>query len=43
VVSNGNIVLVAQLMGHESIQTTQRYIGWTPADADTIAARFGAA
>ncbi len=35
-VSNGNVVLVAQLMGHESIQTTQRYIGWTPAGAEIV-------
>ncbi len=35
-VSNGNVVLVAQLMGHESIQTTQRYIGWTPAGAEVV-------
>ncbi len=35
-VSNGNVVLVAQLMGHDSIQTTQRYIGWTPAGAEVV-------
>jgi len=40
--SNGNIVLVAQMMGHSAIQTTQRYIGWTPAGAETVAAMFGA-
>lgn len=41
-VSNGNVVLVAQLMGHESIQTTQRYIGWTPAGADVVQALHAA-
>ncbi|MEZ5298304.1 MAG: tyrosine-type recombinase/integrase, partial [Ilumatobacteraceae bacterium] len=35
-VSNGNVVLVAQLMGHASVQTTQRYIGWTPAGAEVV-------
>lgn len=39
--ANGNVVLVAQLAGHESIQTTQRYIGWTPAGADVVRAMFG--
>lgn len=38
--ANGNVVLVAQLMGHSSIQTTQRYIGWTPAGADVVRAMF---
>lgn len=38
--SNGNVVLVAQLMGHESIQTTQRYLGWTPAGASVVEAMY---
>ena len=28
--SNGNMVLVQQLMRHESMLTTQRYMGWAP-------------
>ena len=35
-VANGSLVLVAQLMGHASISTTQRYVGWTPAGADFV-------
>ena len=28
--SNGNMILVQQLMRHESMLTTQRYMGWAP-------------
>ena len=37
---NGNVFTVAKLMGHASIATTQRYVGWTPAGAETVAAMF---
>jgi integrase len=39
--ANGNIVLVAQLMGHDSIATTQRYLSWSPAGADVVQAMYG--
>lgn len=28
--ANGNLVIVAKLMGHESVLTTERYVAWTP-------------
>ena len=39
--SNGNLVVVAQLMGHESVTTTQRYVGWTPDAAAVIDGMYG--
>jgi integrase/recombinase XerD len=35
-VSSGNMVLVAQLMGHESMTTTQRYVALTSAGWDVV-------
>jgi integrase len=35
--ANGNMVLVAALMRHASITTTQRYVRWNPAGADVVA------
>lgn len=35
-VSGGNMVLVAQLMGHESMATTQRYVALTSAGWDVV-------
>lgn len=42
-VSNGNQVLVAQLLGHASPQTTQRYMGWAAPGAEVVARLFAAA
>lgn len=39
--SNGNLVLVAQLMGHVTTTTTQRYVGWTPDAKAVIRGMFG--
>ena len=42
--TSGNVVLVAKLMGHESIQTTMGYIGWAGGPgADAVAAMYPAA
>ncbi len=38
--SGGNVVVAAQLLGHTSIQTTMRYIGWTPDATEVVAAMF---
>lgn len=35
-VSRGNLVAVAKVMGHDSIQTTNGYVGWTPESAEMI-------
>jgi integrase/recombinase XerC len=40
-VSNGNMVLVAQLMGHASMATTQRYVALTGAGWDIVDALYG--
>jgi integrase/recombinase XerD len=40
--SGGNLVLVARLMGHESMETTKRYIGWLPEGADLVGQLFAA-
>lgn len=40
--SGGNLVLVAKLMGHESMETTKRYVGWMPEGADLVAQLFAA-
>lgn len=42
-VSGGNMVLVQQLMGHSSVDTTQRYVRWAPDGAAVIRALFSAA
>lgn len=34
--SAGNVVAVAALMGHESVATTERYMGWTPELASLV-------
>lgn len=41
--SNGNLVLVAALLGHTSVLTTQRYVGWNPDGAYVVADMYGAA
>jgi integrase/recombinase XerD len=38
--SNGNVVLVAQLMGHDHIATTQRYCAWRPDGRDIVASLY---
>lgn len=40
--SGGNLVLVARLMGHDSMETTKRYIGWMPEGADLVGRLFAA-
>lgn len=35
-VMRGNLVAVADVMGHDSIETTRLYVGWTPETADQI-------
>lgn len=38
--AGGNMVLVARLMRHQSITTTQRYVRWNPDGADVVAGLF---
>jgi integrase/recombinase XerD len=37
---NGNLVLVAKLLGHASVTTTQRYVGWNPDGAGIVDALY---
>ena len=39
---NGNLVLVARLMGHKSMNTTRRYVGWNPGGVDAVDGLFAA-
>lgn len=39
--SNGNVVLVALLLGHANTQTTMRYVAWTPAGVDVVDDLYG--
>lgn len=39
-VARGDLVLVAGLMGHESVTTTQRYVGYRPDGAAVVAGMF---
>lgn len=39
--SGGNLVLVAQLLGHESITTSQHYVRWVPEGADVVRRLYG--
>ena len=41
-VSNGNLVVVAMLCRHESIETTRRYVRWFGAGHDVVASMFQA-
>ncbi len=38
---NGNLVLVAKLLGHVSVVTTQRYVGWNPDGAGIVDDLYG--
>lgn len=38
--SGGNVVLVGQLMGHASTNTTMGYIGWSPAEGAEVVAKI---
>jgi integrase/recombinase XerD len=40
---NGNLVLVAKLLGHASVVTTQRYVGWNPEGGDIVDDLYGGA
>jgi integrase/recombinase XerD len=40
--SNGNLVLVGKLMGHESPTTTMGYVGWNPEAGAEVVARIDA-
>jgi site-specific recombinase XerD len=39
--SNGNVILVAALLGHADTKTTQRYIGWCPVGVDVVDDLYG--
>lgn len=39
-VAKGNLVAVAKVMGHDSIATTNGYVGWTPESAEMIGEMF---
>lgn len=39
--SGGNMVLVAKLLRHASVTTSQRYVAWDPAGAEVIDALYG--
>jgi integrase len=39
--ANGNLVAVAQFLGHESVVTTQRYVRWEPESAHLVADLHG--
>jgi integrase len=39
--SNGNMVLVGKLMGHESAKTTQGYVGWDPTEGAQVVSAIG--
>jgi integrase len=39
--SNGNLVLVARLLGHTDVKTTQRYVGWNPVGVDVVDDLYG--
>jgi integrase/recombinase XerD len=39
---NGNLVLVARVMGHASVNTTMRYVGWQPDGVDAVNGMFAA-
>lgn len=41
--AKGNLRLLAAVMGHESMNTTMGYVGWTGESAEIIAAMYGAA
>lgn len=38
--SNGNLVLVGKLMGHESPTTTMGYVGWNPEEGAEVVAKI---
>lgn len=38
--SNGNLVKVAELLGHAAVTTTQRYVRWNPDTADLVQALY---
>lgn len=39
--SNGNVVLVALLLGHADMKTTMRYVGWQPTGVDVVDDLYG--
>lgn len=39
--SNGNLVLVAALLGHASVLTIQRYVRWNPDGTDVVSDLYG--
>lgn len=39
-VAKGNLVAVANVMGHESVNTTQLYVGWSPETAGMVAEMY---
>ena len=41
-ISGGNLVLVAELMGHESVQTTQAYVSYSQDASALVAAMYAA-
>jgi integrase/recombinase XerC len=39
--SGGNVVLVSKLLGHDSMNTTMGYVGWSPTEGAEVVAKIG--
>jgi integrase/recombinase XerD len=39
--SGGNVLLVSKLLGHDSMNTTMGYIGWSPTEGAEVVAKIG--
>ena len=38
--ADGNVILVAKLMGHENVQTSMNYIGWAGGESASVVGRM---